>query len=115
ANYVRLPDVEELLARCDGHPGGPRLAAIVAVSDGPTRSQFEDAFLTLTRRFGLPRPKMNAIVAGREVDALFEDEKLIVELDGYKYHSSRSSFDDDRDRDADNLQAGYPTVRVTWD
>ncbi|PZS11090.1 MAG: hypothetical protein DLM64_07275 [Solirubrobacterales bacterium] len=36
-----------------------------------------------------------------------------MELDGYEYHQGRDSFE--RDRDADNLAAGLPTVRVTWE
>ncbi len=48
------------------------------------------------------------------VDALLEDEKVIVELDGYRFHSSRDSFEGDRSRDADTLALGFETVRLTW-
>ncbi len=57
---------------------------------------------------------MSAVVAGHEVDALFPDEKVIVELDSWKFHSDRDSFESDRDRDADTLAAGHVTVRITW-
>jgi len=40
------------------------------------------------------------------VDALFAAERVIVELDGYRFHDSRRSFEADRERDADNLVAG---------
>jgi very-short-patch-repair endonuclease len=56
---------------------------------------------------------MSAFVVGYEVDALFEAERLIVELDGWEFHSSRASFESDRDRDANTLVAGYETVRIT--
>jgi very-short-patch-repair endonuclease len=56
---------------------------------------------------------MEAIVCGYEVDALFEAEKVIVELDGWDFHSSRLSFESDRDRDADTAAAGFLTVRIT--
>ena len=57
---------------------------------------------------------MAATVAGWEVDALFPREKVIVELDGWEFHSSRQSFEDDRERDACTLAAGFVTLRVTW-
>jgi very-short-patch-repair endonuclease len=56
---------------------------------------------------------MNSIVCGYEVDALFVQEQVIVELDGWDFHSSRVAFEDDRKRDADTLAAGLATVRIT--
>lgn len=49
------------------------------------------------------------------MDAYFEAEKLIVELDGWDFHSSRQSFEGDRDSDANALAIGIRTVRITWD
>jgi very-short-patch-repair endonuclease len=49
------------------------------------------------------------------VDAVFPRERLIVELDGWETHRDRRSFENDRERDAATLAAGYATVRVTWD
>lgn len=71
--------------------------------------------MAFCERFGLPRPKVNVRIGGYVVDALFESERLIVELDGYQYHGDRESFEDDRDRDANNLVAGFGTVRIPWD
>ena len=52
---------------------------------------------------------------GYEVDALFAAQRLVVELDGWEFHKGRVAFGDDRDRDADLLDFGYETVRITWD
>jgi very-short-patch-repair endonuclease len=114
SRYLRLPDLAELLDRFPRHPG-TRLLIVFVYSPGPTRSEFEDAFLAFIRRFNLPEPQINAYVAGYEVDVLFPAEKLIVELDGYQFHGDRRSFERDRERDAATLAAGYPTVRVTWE
>jgi very-short-patch-repair endonuclease len=57
---------------------------------------------------------MGAIVAGQEVDALFPEEKVIIELDSWEFHQDRGSFESDRNRDADTLAAGHLTVRITW-
>ncbi len=66
-------------------------------------------------RFGLPGPEVNAFVCGREVDALFAAERLIVELDGWRFHQDRQAFERDRARDADALAVGVATVRITWE
>jgi very-short-patch-repair endonuclease len=109
--YLTRSQLAEFLAR---HPNR-RLQPFVETTDGPTRSQFEDAFLAFCENHDLPRPRINTIVAGREVDAYFEAERLIVELDGWDFHSSRLSFEDDRARDANALASGIATLRITWE
>jgi very-short-patch-repair endonuclease len=63
--------------------------------------------------FDFPDARTNVKVGGHEVDAYFEAERLIVELDGWDYHSSRDSFERERNRDADELALGLATVRIT--
>ena len=114
ARHLRATDLQELIDRCPTHHGAPRLRALVDPHRGPTRSELEDAFQDLTERYGLPPALINARVAGYEVDVLFPEEKVIVELDGYEFHGTREAFEDDRERDATTLQAGFATVRLTW-
>jgi very-short-patch-repair endonuclease len=108
--YLRRAELAELLTRlpCE------RLAAQLS---GPeiTRSELEDAFRRFARRHGLPAPRCNARVAGREVDVLFAEAGLIVELDSWRFHGTRAAFESDRERDAQMLAAGLSTVRVTWE
>jgi len=111
SNYLTRSQLAEFL---DRRPS-KRLQPFATATDGPTRSEFEDAFLAFCERYGLPRPKVNTIVAGHEADAYFEAERLIVELDGWRFHSSRASFEDDRDRDANSLVQGIGTIRLTWE
>ena len=112
---LRLPHLAELLDRESYHPGLRLLRPYVEQPTGPTRSQFEDRFVAFARDHGLPTPSTNTRVAGYEVDALFPHERVIVELDGWDFHSNRRSFERDRDRDAALLAAGYVTVRITWE
>ncbi len=79
----------------------------------PTRSAFEDAFLRFLEHHHLPRPEVNAIVAGFEVDMLWRPQRLIAELDGHTTHEPR--FEQDRDKDADLLTHGFRVVRITWE
>jgi very-short-patch-repair endonuclease len=39
---------------------------------------------------------------------------VIVELDGYAFHSSRAAFERDRVRDAELQMRGYRIIRITW-
>ncbi len=114
AGIVHLGQLRELVERCPNHPGAKRLRPLVEIERAPTRSEFEDAFLAFASRFGLPQPRINAHVGGYEVDALFEPERLIVELDGYEFHRDRTSFAADRERDAEMLRLGFATVRITY-
>jgi very-short-patch-repair endonuclease len=63
---------------------------------------------------GLPRPEVNAVVAGYEVDFVWRRQSLIVETDGAATHLTPSAFDEDRRKDAALQIAGYRVVRFTW-
>jgi hypothetical protein len=112
--HVSLDALADVIRRHPHHRGKARLQAVLgAAPQNPTRSGFEDDFLSFCERYGLPRPETNVMVCGHEVDALFVEEKVIVELDGWPFHSTQVSFEDDRDRDADTTAGGFVTVRIT--
>jgi len=114
SGHLKLSELEELLIRVPRHPGVRSIRELLQHPSAPTRSAFEDEFVAFARRFGLPVPEINARVAGYEVDALFREARVIVELDGYQFHSDQRSFERDRERDAVTLVDGYATLRVTW-
>jgi very-short-patch-repair endonuclease len=82
-------------------------------SDGP-RTELEDRMLALCRRHRLPQPEVNVRISRYEVDFLWRDERLIVEVDGWDSHRTRSAFEEDRARDARLAVLGYEVVRFTW-
>jgi very-short-patch-repair endonuclease len=79
-----------------------------------TRSEAERRLKALCKAAQLPAPRMNARVAGWEVDAFWPAQRLVVEVDGYRYHSSRQAFERDRRKDASLQAAGYRVIRITW-
>jgi very-short-patch-repair endonuclease len=115
AGYLNVSDLAELLIRCPRHPGARRLRAFAHTDRGPTRSEFEDVFHAFTQSYGLPQAAVNTQLHGFEVDAYFPDERVVVELDGWGFHSSEYSFKRDREQDAELLARGIVTVRITWD
>jgi very-short-patch-repair endonuclease len=90
-----------------------RVSRLIDPDQNPTRSGKEDDFVAFCARHGLPTPKTNTQLFGHEVDALFEAEKVIVEIDHWGTHNSYASFESDRERDAMAAEHGYLTVRVT--
>jgi very-short-patch-repair endonuclease len=116
AGYLSLARLAELLDRHPPTAATKRLKPLLAKPErAPTRSEFEDAFLLFADRYDLPEPRVNTKVAGHEADIFFPDHRLVVELDGYEFHSPREQFESDRDRDADLLAAAIATVRITWE
>ncbi len=114
ADALSLPD---LLAR---HPGRRRAAALralladAALGATVTRQELEHDFATLVAGAGLPRPVTNVLVEGHEVDAVWREHRLIVELDGRAVHGTRRAFEADRARDRALTIAGWRVVRITW-
>ncbi len=114
-----LADRKSILRLLDRHParrGVKVLRAIVGDGGSPTftRSEAEARFLSLLRRTRLPRPEANVIVQGYEVDFLWRRERLIAEIDGFAFHSSRGAFERDRRLDALLGAAGFGVLRMTW-
>lgn len=105
-----------LLARYPSRAGTPKLRELLDGSRNPalTRSEAEERFLELVRRAGLPAPDTNVHVHGYELDFLWREERLAVEVDGFAFHSDRSAFEADRRRDADLAASGIQVIRVTW-
>lgn len=107
-------EVQELLSG-SSRRGAKRLGAVLrSMEPGFTRSEAEYRFLELVRRAQLGVPQANAAVSGYEVDFFWSGARLIVEIDGFAFHSSRSSFESDRRRDAVLTAQGFRIVRVTW-
>jgi very-short-patch-repair endonuclease len=115
----RLVTRDDALRMADRHPlhrGSRRLRQLLAADGEPafTRSEAEEKLLRLVRSAKLPRPELNARVAGHEVDFMWRDPRVIAEADGWAFHGSARSFAADRRRDAELAGAGYRVLRFTW-
>jgi very-short-patch-repair endonuclease len=97
-------------------PGAPRLREVVAGSHEPslTRSEAERRMLELIRAAHLPQPVTNVRVGRFEVDMLWREQGLVVEIDGFPFHGTRAAFERDRARDAELQALGYRVIRITW-
>jgi very-short-patch-repair endonuclease len=114
---ARHPDLERAAAEAETR----RLVTPAELRDllGPhdpafTRSEAERRLLALVRAANLPAPRTNARLGRYEVDFLWPEHRLVVEVDGFAFHASRAAFERDRARDAELTARGYRVVRVTW-
>ena len=94
------------------------MARIGALLDhGPrlSRSPPERRLLRAIRDAGLPEPETNVMVGRWEVDFLWRDAGLAVEVDAYSTHSSPRAFERDRRKDADLAARGLMVQRFSAD
>jgi very-short-patch-repair endonuclease len=119
AEHQRLFDLAAIERVLDAHPhryGAVRLRAVLAdagVGDELTRSELEERVLEICDRHDLPRPRVNARVAGLEVDFYWPSARLVAEADSRRYHLTAAAFERDRERDAALMLRGVRVLRVT--
>jgi len=116
---LSLPD---LLKRYPGKGGSRKIrSALQRITEEPPcrqRSKLKERFAPFLRRHSLSLPRFNDwILLGSKryrVDCHWPQLRLIVELDGWEGHSTRSAFQDDRARDRALHAAGYSVIHLTW-
>jgi hypothetical protein len=119
AEALRLTDrtpLDELLTRYPNRRGTRALREILraGVHADRTRNDFERDFLAFLEAYGLPRPVVNGLVEGFEVDFHWPAQRLIVEVDGRETHDTSAAFERDRERDRKLVAAGWRPTRLTW-
>ncbi len=115
--HVSLP---QLLRRHPGRRGAATVRHILASREpvGVSQNDFEELFVAFLDEHGLPRPRLNATLSIRgrflKPDCMWEDQRLLVELDGRAVHGTERAFEGDRRRDRVLLAEGWRSTRVTW-
>jgi very-short-patch-repair endonuclease len=81
-----------------------------------TKSEMQSLFDDMLRHNPqLKRPVQNATLHGREVDGLYEDEHIVIELDSYEFHGrTHRQHERDREKQLYLQKKGYNVVRLTW-
>lgn len=106
--------VESVLAKRPHVKGAKRLRAVTSGDVQVTLSELERRFQARLREAGLPLPKTNKRAHGRRVDCRWPDRRLTVELDSYRYHSSRHAWEQDRRREREARARGDEFRRYTY-
>jgi very-short-patch-repair endonuclease len=115
SKILKRRELDDVLARHRGHRGAGRLAAVLSGGAGTTitRSRAEKAFLKLIRDSGLPAPLVNEPFGRWELDFFWPEHRLVVEIDGYGFHSGPRAFHRDHEKDLALADARLDVRRYT--
>ena len=85
---------------------------------GVTESPLEADALTLLSDAGLPIPMLQYIVEHRgsivgRLDLAYPSQRVGIELDGFRFHDTRDSFDAERARGNEFQAMGWRILRIT--
>jgi very-short-patch-repair endonuclease len=117
-NKLDVSALHAVIARNLGRHGThPLREAIAELAEEPPliQSPLEQAFRELVRDYRLPQPQFNVYVEGELVDAVWWEQRLVAEVDGWNFHRSKRSFANDRRRDRKLVKARFRAVRYTGD
>lgn len=116
AKRIRWQELDRVIEAGVGRKGRAMLRRVflrVSPRAVDARSNPEIDFLALCREANLPEPEVNVLVEGRLVDFFWPKERLVIELDTYRFHSDRRSFEKDHKSTVALMAAGYKVLRPT--
>ncbi len=103
-----------VLRRLPNAPGRAKLRRVIGAKVPVTLSRLESHFLARLRKAVLPVPVTNRLSGGYRVDRRWPEHGLTVELDGYRFHNSRHSWEQDRLREREARGRGDEFRRYSW-
>lgn len=112
--HTQLPALWAAHLRNTGRHGSPAARRLLRAADDGARSEAEREMARLLRAAGITGWKPNRRIAGYEVDVVFRDAKVAIEVDGFAFHSDATAFQRDRTKQNAIALAGYQVLRFTW-
>lgn len=117
---IGIGAMADVVRRNPFHPGSPSIRRLDPQTAEARRRQtpIEDRMAELIAGLPIEAPEPQLTIAGRSgkayrADFAWPDLRLVVETDGRSAHDRSTSFQSDRDRDADLAAAGWLTLRFT--
>jgi hypothetical protein len=119
-DLIQEAQLRTLLAGANGR-GAAGVRVVGRLLDGQSGSVLESIFRVLAILAGLPAPlsqypirNETGVVVAR-VDFCWPAARLVVELDGFAFHSDRASYRRDRWRMNELERLGWRVLRITWE
>jgi very-short-patch-repair endonuclease len=117
--WASVERLTELAHQHVGHHGVGRVREALRVVRGGERSEAERVLTRLLTEARITGWRTNAPIAdGRGLigvgDVVFARRKLVLEVDGWAYHSAEERFQRDRTRQNRLVAAGWTVLRFTW-
>jgi very-short-patch-repair endonuclease len=112
---VREGELELALEQAGRRRGSGRLRALLRAEGAPgiTRSRGERRLRRLLHEAQLPQPRPNVKEGDWEIDFLWSQQRVALELDGLPFHNHARAIERDRRKDMALHDAGYHVIRVS--
>jgi len=117
AALQRRLDLHELWRaqiRNKGRYGSPRARRLLQAASDGARSEAERLLVKLLREAGITGGQTNYPIAPYRVDVAFPAPKIVIEVDGWAFHSDQEVFQYDRKRQNYLTLMGWQVLRFTW-
>ena len=117
---LSLPVVQSRLLAARGRGAGA-VRQVGGLVTGTAGSVLESLTFVLLVTAGLPRPHCQYSVCDAvghliaRVDFAWPEARLVLECDGFAFHSDRAAYRRDRSRMNELERRGWRVVRVTWE
>jgi very-short-patch-repair endonuclease len=112
--HTDLPQLWRAHLNNKGRYGSPRARGMLRAADSGAKSHGERLFAELLTSAGITGWEANVPLGGYVVDFLFRAQNLVVEIDGWAFHSDVKTFQSDRRRQNHLSLLGLKILRFTW-
>ena len=111
---VSLDDVAGAHQRYPGRRGATAAGRILSAALGGARSEAERLLHRLMRRSSIGGWDANVDASGFICDVVFETARVVVEVDGFAFHTDPQAFRRDREKRNALVAAGWTVLHFTW-
>ncbi len=109
-------ELERKHARLPGRAGHRRTELLIHSEDAKARSELERRWTAYAHHHDLPQPDdRNAMVGAHQVDVVYRDPRLALELDSRAHHQRVAEMLADKRRDRAYREVGWIPIRVMWE
>ena len=109
-----LRDLWRAHLRNKGRYGSPLARRLLQAASDGARSEAERLLVKLLRQNGITGWSTNYPIGPYKVDVAFRAPMIVIEVDGWAFHSDQEVFQSDRKRQNYIALKGWQVLRFTW-
>ncbi len=112
--HTELSQLWRAHLRHRGRHGSPRARMLLQAAGDNTHSKAERLLVEILKRASIVGWVANYRVGSFVVDVAFPQKRVVIEVDGWAFHSDVSAFQHDRARQNYLVRHGWQVLRFTW-
>ena len=109
-----LADLQQAHGRNRGRYGAGEARRLLRAAEGGARSEAERLLVELLRGAGIGGWFANYRIGPYVGDVVFPAARVVIEIDGWAFHSDWEAFQSDRKRQNKLALRGWQVLRFTW-